>query len=286
MRSVFGRVVAVASLGVLAFASPARAALAPDVAHSPGAEDQRIALWVGLALISIIGVLLLGALLTAVRRFKVTHRYDEPRRLSAGRGVIAKVGAGLAVVVLAAFIFGIVVSDGVKQATADEGTEEIDVDVISQQWLWRFEYPEQVEGSFSEGIATIFSYNELVVPVDTVVNLSIDSTDVVHSWWVPALGPQVWAVPGEIAETSFIADEEGLYEGRSTVFSGSAYPSMEVSVRVVSRDEYDDYVATLGTELKDGQRAVQEAAETEAAEEAALGTSSSDVSSQEEEGAD
>jgi cytochrome c oxidase subunit II len=286
MRSVFGRVVAVSSLGILAFASPANAALAPDVAHSPGAEDQRIALWVGLALISIIGLLLLGALLMAVKRFKVTHRYDEPRRLSAGRGVIPKVGAALGAVVLAAFIFGIVVSDGVKQATAEEGTEEIDIDVISQQWLWRFEYPEQVEGSFSEGIATIFSYNELVVPVDTVVNLSVDSTDVVHSWWVPALGPQVWGVPGEIVETSFIADEEGLYKGRSTVFSGSSYPDMEVSVRVVSQDEYEDYIATLGTELREGQRAVQEANETAAAEEASAETSSSDIETQEEEGAE
>ena len=283
MRSVFGRVTAVAALAALALPASAGAALAPDAAHSPNAEEQRIALWVGLAVISIVGLLLLGALLTAVRRFKATHRYDEPRRLEAGRGVIGKVGAGLGALVLAAFIFGVIVSDGVKQATAEEGVEEIDVDAISQQWVWRFEYPEQMEGSFSEGIATIFSYTELVVPVDTVVNLTIDSTDVVHSWWVPALGPQVWAVPGELTETSFVADEEGLYEGRSTVFSGSAYPSMRVQVKVVSKDEYEDYIETLGAELREGQEAVRQATETEEREEDALGTSSSDAAAQETE---
>ena len=87
------------------------------------------------------------------------------------------------------FIFGVVVSNGVKDATAEEGVEEIEINAVAQQWLWRFEYPEQAEGSFSEGIATVFSYNELVVPVDTLVHLNIDSTDVIHSWFVPALGP-------------------------------------------------------------------------------------------------
>ncbi len=85
------------------------------------------------------------------------------------------------------------------------------------------------------------------MPVDTLVHLNIDSTDVVHSWFVPALGPQVWAVPGEIQETSFIADEEGLYQGRSTVYSGTGYPTVRTNVRVVSADEYADYIDESAT---------------------------------------
>ena len=246
-------------LGALIAAAPASAAIAPDVAHSPNAEDMRTAYWVMLFLGSVVILGLIGGLLVAVRRFRSTGRADEPRRLTAGRGIVAKVAGALSAFVLAIFIFGVIVSDGVKQATAEEGTEEIDVKAIGQQWLWRFEYPAQAEGSFSEGIATIFSYSELVVPVDTKINLSIDSTDVIHSWFVPALGPQVWAVPGEITETSFIADEEGLYHGRSTVLSGSAYPTMRASVKVVSADEYEDYVAGQNAALSEGQAAVQEA---------------------------
>ena len=90
------------------------------------------------------------------------------------------------------------------------------------------------------------------------MNLNIDSTDVLHSWFVPALGPQVWAVPGEIQELSFIADEEGLYRGRSTVFSGAAgYPVMRANVRVVSAQEYEDYIEGLNADLQEGQEAVQ-----------------------------
>jgi len=277
---VFG----VAALAALALAQPANAAIAPDVAHSPNADDMRTAYWVMLVLVSLIGVALVAGLLVAVRRFRSTNAAAEPRRLTAGRGVIARAGAGLAALSVAIFVFGVIVSSGVKDATAEEGADEIEIDAVAQQWLWRFEYPEQAEGSFSEGIATVFSYGELVVPVDTVVNLNIDSTDVVHSWFVPALGPQIWAVPGEIQETSFIADEEGIYRGRSTVFSGSGYPTMRATVRVVSAEEYQDYIEGLNTDLQEGQQAVQDAAESESATAASEETSTADAAETEEGG--
>ncbi len=289
MRSPTSRLVflSLSALLALALAQPANAAIAPDAAHSPNAEDMRTAYWVMLVVATLIGVGLIGGLLVAVRRFRSSGPADEPRHLTAGRGVIAKVAGGFAALSIAIFIFGVVVSNGVKEATAEEGAEEIEIDAIAQQWLWRFEYPEQVEGSFSEGIATIFSYGELVVPVDTLVHLNIDSTDVLHTWYVPALGPQVWAVPGEIQETSFIADEEGLYRGRSTVFSGAAgYPVMRANVRVVSADEYADYIETLSADLQEGQAAVREAAETENAAEDSDETAATDESEAETSTAD
>jgi len=261
--TVFGLV----ALAALALAAPAQAAIAPDVAHSPNAEDQRLAFWVMLVIASLVALALAGGLIVATRRFRSTGSADEPRRLTAGRGVIAKAGAGLSLVVLVVFIFGVVVSSGVKNATAEEGVEEIEINAIAQQWLWRFEYPVQAEGPFSEGISTVFTYNELVVPVDTLVQLNIDSTDVIHSWSVPALGPNVWAVPGTVAETSFIADKEGTYRGRSMVYSGSSYPFMRTTVRVVSQDEYETFLDGLTSNLQAGQEAVQEAALAEEAAE-------------------
>jgi heme/copper-type cytochrome/quinol oxidase subunit 2 len=257
-----GRLVfALAALLALALAQPANGAIAPDAAHSPNAEDMRTGYWVMLIVATLISLAFIGGLVVAVRRFRSERPSDQPRHLTAGRGFIAKLGAGLVALALAIFVFGIVVSNGVREATAEDGAEEIEIQAVAQQWLWRFGYPEQAEGSFSEGISTIFSYGELVVPVDTVVNLNIRSTDVIHSWFVPALGPQIWAVPGETQELSFIADEEGIYPGRSTVFSGAAgYPVMRAVVRVVSADEYADYIEGLNTNLQEGQAAVHEAA--------------------------
>lgn len=254
---MLGRAFAVATLAVAVLAPPAGAAIAPDVAHSPNAEDIRTTYWVMLLVALAIGIPLLGGLLYAARRFRAGGGDAAPRRLAAGRGSVGRVTAALSAAALGIFVFGIVMTEKTRDASAGDGAEEIDVDVIGQQWVWRFEYPAQA-GTASEGVATVFSYSELVVPVDTTVNLSIDSTDVLHTWFVPALGPQVMAVPGEIAETFFRADEEGLYEGQSTEYSGTGTPALRARVRVVSKDEYEAYIEELGSGLAAGQSAVQE----------------------------
>lgn len=263
-----GRVLAVATLALLVAAAPAHAGVTPPDAHSPNAEEIRTAYWVMLVIAVILAVAAVGGLLAAYMRFRVkTHRdLREPRRLTAGRGTIGRVAGGLSLLALAIFVFGVVMNGRTNDAVAEDTGEEISIDVVGQQWLWRFEYPAQAEGGASEGIATVFSYHELVVPVDTTVNLSIDSTDVLHRWFIPELGGQVQAVPGEITEASFRADEEGVYEGQSTQFSGTAYPTMRAQVRVVPRGEYDAYVEQLTQDLLDAQAAVADRVSAEAAE--------------------
>jgi cytochrome c oxidase subunit II len=126
-------------------------------------------------------------------------------------------------------------------------TKPLTIRAIGQQWLWRFEYPGGRSGD------RVFSYGELVVPVDTTVVLRITSTDVMHRWFIPALGGQVDAVPGKTVETWFRADREGVYRGQSTFFSGSAYSVMRAWVRVVSPDAYKQYVQQQERDLAAAQ---------------------------------
>jgi cytochrome c oxidase subunit II len=263
---MLGRALAVVALALAVFAAPAGAAIVPDSAQSPNAEAIRTSYWVMLIVTLVLGLALIAGLLVAVRRFRASgDDQDEPRRLTAGRGVIGRVGAGLGALALAIFVFGVAMTGDAREAEADESAESLDISAIGQQWLWRFEYPD----SESETISTVFSYNELVVPVDTTINLSISSTDVLHRWFIPELGGQVEAVPGEVVETSFRADEEGVYEGQSTAFSGTAYPAMRAWVRVVALDEYEQFVADLAEDLGAAQEAVQEDVAAQAAAEAA-----------------
>ena len=258
----FGRALAVATLALAVFAAPASAGLAPDASHSPNADAIRTSYWVMMVVGFAIGIPLVAGLLVAARRFRAGGENEpEPRRLTAGRGVVARVGVGLGALALAIFVFGVVMTGEAREAEADAEAESLDIDVVGQQWLWRFEYPSE-----REDIATVFSYNELVVPVDTTVNLSIDSTDVMHRWFIPALGGQVEAIPGEVAETSFRADEEGVYEGQSTQFSGTAYPAMRAWVRVVASEEYEQYVADLGDDIATAQAEVAAAGTSEEGE--------------------
>lgn len=288
---IWRRSCAVALVVLASSAVPAQASIfGPPQAHSPNAGDIRTTYWVMLIVIALIAVVALGALLVAATRFQ--ERREEPRRTSAGRGAIARVGLGLGVVALAIFIFGIVMTDKVRkiepsgpaglQASAStfaqvgadgipsvteaqvQATENasgknpsapgspnpagpLQIQAVGQQWLWRFEYPGGRQG------ARTFSYGELVVPVDTAVVLNVTSTDVLHSWFVPALGGQLDAVPGLVNRTWFKADRTGVYRGNSTVFSGTNYPAMRADVRVVTPAEYQGFLDQQAKDLKSAQ---------------------------------
>jgi heme/copper-type cytochrome/quinol oxidase subunit 2 len=134
------------------------------------------------------------------------------------------------------------------------------IDAIAQQWLWRFFYPGGPSGSSgryspSGGLAgnRTFSYVALTVPVDTTVVLSITSTDVLHRWFVPALGGQVDAVPGQVTQTWFRADRTGVFPGQSTAFSGSGYSTMRIFVHVVSPSAYQRFLKTQTADLHSAQ---------------------------------
>lgn len=250
-------------LGALAFgliASPAHASLvSPEVPHSPNADDLSTAYWVVFVIVVIVAAALAGGLIAAAVRFREA-RGRTPASTVAGRGAMLRLTAPFALIAVALFVFGVAMTDsartvetadsgvaaappqlaqvGIKgvppvaaeeEAAGDQATEPLRVSAIGQQWVWRFEYP----GSQPQG-QRLFSYAELVVPVDTTVILTVTSTDVAHRWWVPALGGQVDAIPGKLAETWFRVDTEGVYEGRSTAYSGTGYPSMRIKVRAVS----------------------------------------------------
>ncbi len=282
---------ALALLALALATSPAEALqLGPEQPHSPNAESIETTYWVMLAVTILALLAVNAALIAAVVRFR-ERRGGEPRRLAAGRGALRPITAVLGALALAIFIFGVVMTSDVREVepTGPEGLEgnptaqvgvkglpstaalgeepsvtgepaeqaagaPLVIDAIAQQWMWRFEYPDQ------DAITRTFSYGELVVPVDTTVLLNIDSTDVNHSWWVPALGGQVQATPGNIAQTWFKADEIGRYAGRSTVFSGSAFPAMRSWVRVVSVPDYEAYIADLREQISTAQGIVQETA--------------------------
>lgn len=251
------------------FAAPAQAfSLGPETAHSPNAQDIETSYWVMLVLAVGLIAAIHVALIGAVIRFR-SRRGQRPARLAAGRGALRPVVGGLAVLAIAVFIFGVVMTGQVRKVepsgpgglqaaqTAQVGVKGVsseapplEIAAIAQQWLWRFEYPGHSPSQ------SIFSYGELVVPVDTAVILNVDSTDVIHSWWVPALGGQVQATPGEVTQTWFKADAVGRYPGRSTVFSGTAFPAMRAWVRVVEVPEYEAYVEQLQADLAEAQRAV------------------------------
>lgn len=279
---------------MLAFACSAAPAFAislgPPEPQSPNADGIASAYWVMIVVVFAVIIAVNVALIAAVLRFR-EQRGREPSRFAAGRGALRPVVGALSLLAIVIFVYGVIVTTDVREIEptgpsglgtaqtaqvgvkglpalealqgAESATGEqpisgepaeaspLEIDAIAQQWLWRFEYPGGRPGDRT------FSYGELVVPVDTTVILNINSTDVLHTWWVPALGGQVQAAPGDVTRTWFKAEEEGRYEGRSTIFSGTGYPAMRAWVRVVSVPEYQDYIEQLAADLGEAQVIVQ-----------------------------
>ena len=276
------RLTASVALAVLLLAAlPAAAGavpLSPEPGQSPNADDSTIAYWVMLAVAAVIVVAVNAALIVAVVRFRA-RRGHEPARVRAGRRIQPRAGALLAVLTAGVFVFGIVMTtrvsdvepsgpEGLEAASArtaqldlslpSDGAEPLRILASGQQWLWRYEYPDGT-----------FSYHELVVPVDTTVQLQLESTDVVHRWWIPELGGKFDAVPGRANQTWFRADEEGTYDGQSAAFSGTGYSTMRARVRAVPVPEYEAWLERQGDDINEAQDAVQERVEELAGAEAA-----------------
>jgi cytochrome c oxidase subunit 2 len=241
--------------------------LGPETAHSPNADDLNTLYWVLLVVAAIAMVAINGALIALALRFR-GGRGSEPRRVRS-RGQVQFMLAGVLTAIAAAlFAAGVVFTEQTSDAessgpdglqatsslTAQRGleppapdTEPLEIEASGQQWIWRYEYPDGT-----------FSYYELVVPVDTTVIVNLDSTDVVHRWWVPGLGGKFDATPGQSNRTWFKADEVGSYDGASYQFSGPATAAMRTRVTVLSVTDYEAWLTQQAADIQDAQAFVQE----------------------------
>jgi cytochrome c oxidase subunit 2 len=215
--------------------------------HSPGTDQIDTLLWIGFVVATILVVAVVGGLLYALRRYRA-ERGAEPRQVTGGSRIQFRVGAVLTAFAAAILVVSIVFTEKAREtpATGAAGlqaasSEPLRIVATGQQWLWRYDYPNEA-----------FSYYKLVVPVDTTVELDLDSTDVIHTWDVPALAGKRDAVPGKTNHVVFRADEEGTYTGHSATLSGQAYAAMGTEVRVVSPTEYEAFI-------EDGKRDIQAA---------------------------
>jgi len=85
--------------------------------------------------------------------------------------------------------------------------------------------------------------HEVVVPVGKNVIVGLKSNDVIHDWAMPSFGVKLDAVPGRLQLTWFRAEREGIYYGQCSELCGRNHAFMPIAVRVVSEQEFNDWVA-------------------------------------------
>lgn len=116
------------------------------------------------------------------------------------------------------------------------------IDVIGQQWWWEYRYDVDDNGS-----ADIITATQLVIPAGRDVELSIQSRDVIHSFWIPALNGKMDAVPGRTHPLVLQAYEPGIYEGQCTEYCGLSHGVMRMQVKALPQDEYDAWIERMTT---------------------------------------
>ena len=107
------------------------------------------------------------------------------------------------------------------------------VEVVALDWKWLFVYPEQ-------GVATI---NELAAPVDRPIQFKITSSNVMNSFYVPALAGMIYAMPGMETKLHAVINKAGVYEGLSANYSGGGFSKMRFKFHGLSNADFDQWVA-------------------------------------------
>jgi len=287
-RRVFTLTFAAALVGVLALAGGASADLwTPESGGSANADsiDTLYKLILGVAVVVFVGVE--GALLYSLVKFRlrkdaVPAQIRGNTRLEIGWTL----GASFVLVILAIVTFAMLpgirtppnsdrdgfvtdVVENVKNASAYQprppNGRSLNIKVNGQRYVWRYTYPyPKADTPEHQKVA---SYVELVVPTKTTITLDIEAQDVAHSWWIPALGGKMDAVPGHTNFTWFKIDKPGTWRGQCAELCGRNHADMVATVRAISPDEFETWLADKKTEIDESNQAAL-ARRTEDAKEA------------------
>ncbi len=164
---------------------------------------------------------------------------------------------------------------------------DLTIKAIGHQWYWSYEYPDEgiafdsflIDGStkvaslgdnqplgtpeinddtarmklealgYSADEFLLATDTAVVIPVNKVVVVQVTGADVIHAWKVPAFGVMQDAVPGRLAELWFKAEREGVYFGQCSELCGKSHAYMPITVKVVSQQAYDAWLAGAKVEF-------------------------------------
>ena len=148
---------------------------------------------------------------------------------------------------------------------------DLTIKVTGNQWFWSYEYVDDgvafdsymigygegnlnpeislalTEAGYSDREFLLAADNPVVVPVGATVVMQLTGSNVIHAWAVPAFGVMQSAVPGRLSQLWFAAEQEGIYFGQCTSLCGKDHAYMPITVKVVSQEVYDAWLAEART---------------------------------------
>ena len=215
-------------------------------ALGPVAQRQLDLFNVTLWIMIIVFVLVEGVLVYAMIRYRKRPGQPKPAPMHGNNTLEITLTVIPTILVLGLGIWSVFILFYVE-APPDSAPDALHVIVTGHQWWFEFEYPDAGNGK------KIITANELRIPVDRPITLSLESDDVIHSFWVPKLAGKIDMVPTHINKMWFQADSDKIEEelpvalfGQCAEFCGLAHALMRFRVIVMEQADFDSWVAAYG----------------------------------------
>ncbi|WP_241680589.1 aa3-type cytochrome oxidase subunit II [Pseudactinotalea suaedae] len=241
----------------------------PTGENTTDETDAIVRLWTGSWLAAlIIGVLVWGLIIWCVivyRKRKDDHqlpvqlRYHLPLELLYTFIPIIMVGV--------LFFYTVRTQDSITEIDRDE--TDLNIQVYGRQWSWDFNYLDyqvwdtgqpadlnDISSDPDEGLADYWSQDQvptLVLPVGQTVEFTLNSRDVMHSFWIPAFLYKLDTIPGRTNAFQVTPQVEGTYYGRCAELCGEYHAYMLFNVEVVSQAEFEQHMADLAAAGQTGE---------------------------------
>ena len=232
--------VALATAGI---AAAGNGGLAPVTPHSPNAVRITDTYWVVFGFTAFVFVLIESLLVIFIVKYRSRGRSRAVEGAQVhGHTRLELLWTVFPVLILAAIAVVVFWELPSIDHQPSAATNPIHITVEGHQYYWQFDYPNHAR-----------SIGTLHVPVGAVVDLKVVSPDVIHSWWIPALGGKIQAIPGRVNNTWFRANAAGTYTGQCAELCGVFHASMLATVKAQSAQSYRTFItktapATLGAQ--------------------------------------
>ena len=215
------------------------------------ARKQRdlLIIWV-LGPAAVIFVVMQALLIYAVIRFRRKKGRELPRQVHGNNRLEIAWTIAPAILLLIITVPTVI---GVIDLGRDAADDALRVRVVGQQFSWTFQYPDLTDAEGNPltviglpgevGKPDTGRPAELHIPVDREIGVTLESVDVIHSFWVPKLAGKLDVIPGRTNSMWFNATKVGSYSGQCAEFCGFQHADMRLIVVAESEEDFEAWVA-------------------------------------------
>ncbi|MGO9876038.1 MAG: cytochrome c oxidase subunit II [Acidimicrobiia bacterium] len=188
----------------------------------------------------VIGVAVLAMTVYVALRFRAKPG-DDREPVQVHGNTVLEISWTIVPAVLLAIMAVPTVATIFSLAKIPTGPNVVHVHVDARQWFWQYDYTDKG--------TDFYTANELHIPVGQPVVLTLTSSNVIHSFWVPELAGKKDVVPGHPNTLTIEADKVGTYLGQCAQYCGISHANMRLRVIAQTKADYDTWVAQQQTQL-------------------------------------